>query len=86
MHPYQAGGEMISDVRFEKTTYNNLPYKFEAGTPNIADVIALKAAIEFINETGKLAMARYEQELLEYATAKVGALKGVRLVGTAAEK
>jgi cysteine desulfurase / selenocysteine lyase len=86
MHPYQAGGEMISDVRFEKTTYNNLPYKFEAGTPNIADVVALKAAIEFINETGKSAMARYEQELLEYATAKIGALKGVRLVGTAAEK
>lgn len=86
MHPYQAGGEMISDVRFEKTTYNNLPYKFEAGTPNIADVIALKAAIEFINETGKHAMARHEQELLEYTTAKVGALKGVRLVGTAAEK
>jgi cysteine desulfurase/selenocysteine lyase len=86
MHPYQAGGEMISDVRFEKTTYNSLPYKFEAGTPNIADVVALKAAIDFINETGKPAMARYEQELLEYATAKVGALKGVRLVGTAAEK
>jgi cysteine desulfurase/selenocysteine lyase len=86
MHPYQAGGEMISDVRFEKTTYNSLPYKFEAGTPNIADVVALKAAIEFINETGKPAMARYEQELLEYATAKVGALKGIRLVGTAAEK
>jgi cysteine desulfurase/selenocysteine lyase len=86
MHPYQAGGEMISEVRFEKTTYNNLPYKFEAGTPNIADVVALKAAIDFINETGKPAMARYEHELLEYATAKIGALKGVRLVGTAAEK
>ena len=86
MRPYQAGGEMISHVSFKNTTYNNLPYKFEAGTPNIADVIAWKAAIDFINETTKPAMARYEQELLEYATHKIGALKGVRLVGTAAEK
>jgi cysteine desulfurase/selenocysteine lyase len=61
MHPYQAGGEMISEVTFEKTTYNNLPYKFEAGTPNIADIIALKAAIDFIQDTGKQAMANYEQ-------------------------
>jgi cysteine desulfurase/selenocysteine lyase len=86
MHPYQAGGEMISEVTFEKTTYNNLPYKFEAGTPNIADIIALKAAIDFINETGKPAMANYEQMLLEYAKIKVGSIKGVRLVGTAKEK
>lgn len=86
MHPYQAGGEMISEVTFERTTYNNLPYKFEAGTPNIADIIALRAAINFINETGKPAMANYEQSLLEYAKVKVGSIKGVRLVGTAKEK
>jgi cysteine desulfurase / selenocysteine lyase len=86
MHPYQAGGEMISEVTFEKTTYNNLPYKFEAGTPNIADIIALKAAIDFINETGKTAMAAYEQTLLEYAKVKIGSIKGLRLVGTAKEK
>lgn len=86
MHPYQAGGEMIKDVKFEKTTYNDLPYKFEAGTPNIADIIALKSAIDFINEYGKSGMAQYEHELLLYATEKIGAVKGVRLVGTASEK
>jgi cysteine desulfurase / selenocysteine lyase len=86
MHPYQAGGEMIKEVTFEKTTYNDLPYKFEAGTPNIADVVALKAAIDFINDHGKAAMAHYENDLLGYATEKISAVKGVKLVGTASEK
>lgn len=86
MPPYQGGGEMISDVTFEKTTYNDLPYKFEAGTPNIADVVAYKAAFDFINELGRENMATHEHELLSYATERVGSLKGVRLVGVAAKK
>ncbi len=77
MPPYQGGGEMIKDVTFAKTTYNDLPYKFEAGTPNIADVIAFGQAIEFINGLGKEAMAAHEHELLRYATEKVGALPSV---------
>jgi cysteine desulfurase / selenocysteine lyase len=86
MPPYQGGGEMIKDVTFEKTTYNDLPYKFEAGTPNIADVVAYKYAFEFINELGKENIAAHEHELLKYATERIGALNRVRLVGTAAEK
>ena len=86
MPPYQGGGEMIKDVTFAKTTYNDLPYKFEAGTPNIADVIAFGKAIEFINGLGKENIATHEHELLEYATEKVGALPSVRLVGTAKQK
>lgn len=86
MPPYQGGGEMIREVTFAKTTYNDLPYKFEAGTPNIADVIAYRQAMEFITETGREAMAAYEHDLLRYATAKVGALPGVKLVGTAVNK
>lgn len=86
MVPYQAGGEMISNVTFEKTTYNVLPYKFEAGTPNIADTVALKAAIDFINAIGKPIIARHENDLLEYASEKLGAIKGVKLLGTAKEK
>lgn len=86
MPPYQGGGEMIKEVTFEKTTYNDLPYKFEAGTPNIADVIALNFAIQFINQLGKENIAVYEHELLTYATEKVSALKGVRLIGTAKNK
>jgi cysteine desulfurase/selenocysteine lyase len=84
--PYQGGGEMIKEVTFEKTTYNDLPYKFEAGTPNIADVIALNFAIQFINQLGKENIAAYEHELLTYATEKVSILKGVRLIGTAKNK
>lgn len=83
MPPYQGGGEMIKEVTFEKTTYNDIPYKFEAGTPNIADVIALNFAIQFINQLGKENIAAYEHELLTYATEKVSALKGVKLIGTA---
>ncbi len=86
MPPYHGGGEMIRDVTFEKTTYNDLPYKFEAGTPNIGDVIAYKEAFDFITDLGKENIAAHEHELLVYATAQVGALKGVRLIGTAAEK
>ena len=86
MPPYQGGGEMISEVRFEKTTYNALPYKFEAGTPNIADVIAFRHAMEFILDLGRENIAAHEQELLEYATAKLGRLESVTPVGTAAHK
>jgi cysteine desulfurase/selenocysteine lyase len=86
MPPYMGGGEMIKDVTFAKTTYNDLPYKFEAGTPNIGDVIALNEAINFINNLGKDAIAAHEHELLVYAADKLAATKGVRLIGTAKEK
>lgn len=86
MPPYQGGGEMIKDVTFEKTTYNDLPYKFEAGTPNIADVIAYKFAMDFITHLGKENIAAHEHELLVYATQKIAALPGVKLVGTANQK
>lgn len=86
MPPYQGGGEMIKEVTFEKTTYNDLPYKFEAGTPNIADVIAFGKAIEFITALGKETIANHEHELLVYATEKIGALPSVTLVGTAKDK
>src|SRR5690606_25077894 len=66
--PFRGGGEMIKEVTFEKTTYNDIPYKFEAGTPNIADVIALKTAIEYVNTLGKNNIEAYESELLNYAT------------------
>jgi cysteine desulfurase/selenocysteine lyase len=86
MPPYHGGGEMIKDVTFEKTTYNDLPYKFEAGTPNIADVIAFGEAIEFINQIGKEVIALHEHELLSYATKKIAALPGVKVIGTAKDK
>lgn len=84
--PYQSGGEMIAEVSFEKTTYNELPYKFEAGTPNIGDVIATKEAIEFIEELGVENIAAYEEELLQYATAKCQEIEGLKIVGTAQHK
>jgi len=84
--PYHGGGEMIRECTFEKTTYNDLPYKFEAGTPNIGDVIAFKHAMEFIQSLGRESIAAHEHELLTYATARVSSLKGVKLVGTAPEK
>jgi cysteine desulfurase/selenocysteine lyase len=77
---------MIKDVTFEKTTYNDLPYKFEAGTPNIGDVAAFKEAIHFINELGKEHISAHENELLQYATGQLTKLRGVRIVGTAAKK
>ena len=86
MPPYQGGGEMIREVTFAKTTYNDLPYKFEAGTPNIGDVVALRYAMEFINGLGKENMAAHEHELLRYATERISKVKGVRLVGTAPQK
>lgn len=86
MPPYQGGGEMIKSVTFEKTTYNDLPYKFEAGTPNIADVIAFGKAIEFINGIGKEAIAAHEHELLVYATEKIKTLPHVRVIGEAKQK
>jgi cysteine desulfurase/selenocysteine lyase len=86
MPPYQGGGEMIKTVTFEKTTYNDLPYKFEAGTPNIADVIAFGKAIEFINGLGKDAIAAHEHELLVYATEKIKTLPHVTIIGEAKEK
>jgi cysteine desulfurase/selenocysteine lyase len=86
MPPYHGGGEMIKDVTFEKTTYNDLPYKFEAGTPNIGDVVALKYAMEFILALGRETIGAHEHELLAYATSRVSSLKGIRLIGTAPEK
>jgi cysteine desulfurase / selenocysteine lyase len=86
MPPYHGGGEMIKDVTFEKTTYNDLPYKFEAGTPNIADVVAFRHAMDFIQELGKENIAAHEHSLLTYATERISKLKGIRLVGTAKEK
>src|SRR5690348_318884 len=86
MPPYQGGGDMISSVTFEKTTYNKVPHKFEAGTPDMAGVVGLKAAIEYMNGIGVDKIAAHEHDLLEYATEKVAALPGVRVIGTAAEK
>ncbi|MBO3700602.1 cysteine desulfurase [Fabibacter sp. E12] len=84
--PYQGGGEMIKDVSFKGTTYNDIPYKFEAGTPDIANVIAFKEAIDFIQELGKDNIAAYEHELLEYGTEKLSQIDGVRIIGTAQQK
>jgi cysteine desulfurase/selenocysteine lyase len=86
MPPYQGGGDMISSVTFEKTTYNRLPYKFEAGTPNIAAGIALGAAIDYLQEIGMDRIAAYEHDLLVYASSALARLAGVRLIGTAKEK
>ncbi len=86
MPPYQGGGEMIKEVTFEKTTYNDIPYKFEAGTPNIADMIALRYALDFVNNLGKKNIAAYEDRLLAYATKKLSKIEGLRLVGTAKKK
>jgi len=84
--PYKGGGEMIKEVTFENTTYNDIPYKFEAGTPNIADVIAFKNAIEFINKIGKETIAEHEIELLAYATEKIKKIDRVKIIGEAKEK
>jgi cysteine desulfurase/selenocysteine lyase len=86
MPPYQGGGDMIASVTFERTVYNRLPYKFEAGTPNIADTIGLGAAIEYLNSLGLEQIEQHEAGLLSYATQAVSAIPGVRLVGTAQEK
>ncbi len=86
MPPFQGGGEMIKEVTFEKTTYNEIPFKFEAGTPNIADVIAFKSALDFINELGKKNIKAHEDELLAYANEKMLGIKGFIPVGTAVDK
>lgn len=86
MPPYHGGGEMIKDVTFEKTTYNDLPYKFEAGTPNIGDVVAFRHAMEFILALGRENIAAHEHELMVYATERLSKLKSVKLVGTAKNK
>jgi len=86
MPPYQGGGDMIAMVTFEHTEYNELPYKFEAGTPNIAGVIGFGAAVDWLNRVGIEAIAAHEQELLAYATAKAEAFDGLKQIGTAAEK
>ncbi len=86
MPPYQGGGDMIASVTFEKTTYNELPYKFEAGTPNIAGAIGLGAAIDYAAELGLDRIARYERDLFEYATQAIQTVPGLRLVGTAESK
>jgi len=86
MLPYQSGGEMIKTVTYDKTVFNELPYKFEAGTPNIEGAIALGAAIDFVNELGHNNISRYETELLEYGNKKLEELGGIRFVGTAKDK
>lgn len=86
MPPYQGGGDMISSVSFENTLYNVLPYKFEAGTPNIAATIGFGAAIDYVNQVGPEKMAQYEQELLLHATETLSRIPGVRIIGTAKEK
>jgi cysteine desulfurase / selenocysteine lyase len=86
MPPYHGGGEMIKEVTFEKTTYNDLPYKFEAGTPNIADVVAFNYAMDFISELGRENIAAHEHDLLVYATERIEKLKGVKIYGTGKDK
>ena len=84
--PWQGGGDMIRTVTFEKTTYNDLPYKFEAGTPAIAGMIGLGAAIDYVNTIGMATLIEHETDLLEYATAAASSIKGLRLIGTARHK
>jgi len=86
MPPWQGGGEMIQEVSFEKTTYNELPFKFEAGTPNYIDAIGLGAAIDYVEAIGLDVIDAYEQELLEYATEKFEAIPGMKIYGTAKNK
>ena len=86
MPPYQGGGDMIRTVTFEKTTYNDLPYKFEAGTPNIAGGIGMGAALDYLNRIGLDNIAAYEHELLVYGTALLEQIPGLRIIGTAKEK
>lgn len=84
--PYQGGGEMIRSVTFEKTTFNDLPHKFEAGTPHIAGGIALEAAVDYVNAIGRQRIAAYEADLLAYGTQVLSEVPGLRLIGTAREK
>jgi len=86
MPPYQGGGDMISSVTFEKTLYNKVPYKFEAGTPDIAEAIALGVAIEYLNAIGMENIERYEHDLVAYATQTLSSIPSVRLIGNARER
>ena len=86
MSPFQGGGDMIASVTFEKTTYNKIPHKFEAGTPDIAGVIGLGAAIDYVQAIGLAAISNYEEQLLAYATREVSKIPGVRILGNAKEK
>ena len=86
MPPVQGGGEMIKSVTFEKTIYNDLPYKFEAGTPNIAGAVGLGAAVDYVQSVGYEAFAAYEDELLEYGTRALESIGGLRIIGTAPRK
>ncbi|TAE11503.1 MAG: cysteine desulfurase [Bacteroidetes bacterium] len=86
MPPYHGGGEMIKDVSFDGSTYNDLPHKFEAGTPNIADVIAFKNAFDYLNTLDRKAIAEHENFLMRYATEALREIEGLRLIGTAKEK
>lgn len=86
MPPYQGGGDMILSVTFEKTTYNELPYKFEAGTPHVEGVIGLGAALDYVGSIGLDAIAAYEHDLLDYATEQLMLIEGLRIIGTAREK
>jgi cysteine desulfurase/selenocysteine lyase len=86
MPPWQGGGDMILSVQIESSTYNDLPWRFEAGTPNISGAVGLGAALEYVESLGREALAAYEHGLLELATARLAAMPGLRLVGTAAQK
>lgn len=86
MPPYQGGGEMIREVTLDKTTYNDIPYKFEAGTPNIADIIAFRAALVFISEVGQEVISKHEDQLLNYAHNQLSTFNKIRLIGTALHK
>src|SRR5207302_8194735 len=86
MPPWQGGGDMILTVTFEKTTYNELPWKFEAGTPNISGTVGLAAAMDYLESLGLPAVAAHEQRLLELATAELTRLPGIEIIGTAAHK
>lgn len=86
MPPYHGGGDMIKSVTFEKTIYNDLPNKFEAGTPNIAGGVGLGATIDYLNQIDLAAVSMHEQEILEYATEALSSIKGLRIIGTAKEK
>lgn len=84
--PYQGGGEMIKDVTFERTTYNELPFRFEAGTPSVGDTLGLSAAIDFMQQAGVQAIADHEASLLDYATCRLAEIEGLRIYGTAPHK
>lgn len=86
MQPYQGGGEMIKQVTFAKTTYNDLPFKFEAGTPSVGDAMGLKAAVEYMENIGIENIAAYEKELLDYAEERLSSIEGLRIYGQAAQK